>query len=145
MSKKVSAEAMSLGLLKDIQEAAERTQNFIAILADTMANVEKDIDAMRKNQKLNNVHLKYDIDLSVEHVDFVVADFTKMKLHIDTLTVLKLPSDMSMKLTGLSSESIDLEADDIITITRQEITRLLISNPPAGIGIAHIHVFGRHL
>jgi hypothetical protein len=124
----INPDAMNIALLREIQKH--------------MISMNEDIQAVRRNQEPNNVHLKYEVDLSVAHTDEEIADFLKVGVKINSLTVLRLPSAMSIRLAGLSSEKIDLEAGEYVSISEQKITRLLVSNT-AGTGIARIHVFGR--
>jgi len=90
----------------------------------------------------NTIHLKYEINLAVAHSNYVIADFRKMGVEINALTILPLPSAISIKLRGIEDESIDLETYDRIDISNHSITRLLITNS-AGTGTAKIHVFGK--
>ena len=127
--------AMNIALLREVQK------HMISMNAD-IQTVRLELEVIRRNQERNDVHLKYEVDLSVAHTDKEIADFTKMGLEINTVTVMPVPSPMSIRLRGLESEKIDLEKKESIDISNQAITRLLVTNE-AGSGIARIHAFGK--
>jgi len=129
MSKeKVSSEAMTIALLKEIHEATLSMRN--------------ELEVIRKNQANNTLHLKYEVDLSVAHSNEEIADFTKMGVEINAIVIMPVPSPVTFKLRGLEDEDIDLEQKETFDLSGHSITRILVTNE-VGTGIAKIHVFGR--
>ena len=127
--------AMNIALLREVQK------HMISVDVD-IQTVRAELEVIRKNQEHNSVHLKYEVDLSVVHTDKEIVDFTEMGLEANNITIMPVPSPMSIRLRGLESEKIDLEKKESIDISNQVITRILISND-AGSGTARIHVFGK--
>lgn len=135
MTEQISPEAMTIALLKEIQQS-------MRTVSDDIRGVKSELEIIRKGQEKNTVHLKYEIDLSVAHTNEEIADFTKMGVEINSLTVLPVPSAISLKLRGVTDEIIDLVAKERISISNHLIDHLLITND-AGSGVAKIHVFGK--
>jgi len=127
--------AMNIALLREMQK------HMISMNAD-IQSAQAELKVIRRNQECNDVHLKYEVDLSVVHTDKEIADFTKMGLEVNTVTIMPVPSPMSIRLRGLESERIDLEKKESIDVNNQVITRLLVTNV-AGSGTARIHAFGK--
>ena len=127
--------AMNIALLREVQK------HMISVDAD-IQDVRAELEVIRKNQEKNSVHLKYKVDLSIARADKEIADFSKIGVEINSLTILKLPSNMSLRIIGMPGEVIDLEAGESISITNHVITRLLVTNEAAS-GTARIHAFGR--
>lgn len=129
MSKeKVRPEAMSIALLKEIQEG--------------MLSMRNELEAMRKAQSNNTLHLKYEVDLSVAHTNEEIADFTEMGVEINAIIIMPVPSAVTFKLGGLEDEDIDLELKETFDLSGHSITRILATNE-VGTGTVKIHVFGR--
>lgn len=135
MSEPIPSHLANLALLKEIQVAMLK-------MNESLGYVKNELEIIRRNQEMNEVHLKFEVDLGIVHTNEEIADFAKMGLEVNSLTILRLPSAMSIRLTGLTGEKIDLEAGESINVTNHEITRLLVTNEE-GSGIARIHVFGR--
>lgn len=128
-------EALRIAYLDLLLEA---TENLIVITQGVVTGVG---DIKRELGK-NDVHLRFAVDLSMAHIDHELADFEKMGVEINSISVLKLPYALTLKLRGLTDEIIDLEKDHSIDISGHDITRLLVTNT-AGTGTAKIHVFGK--
>jgi len=135
MTERISSDAMVIGLLKEVQVAIQDTNS-------RLDGVNSQLDEIRKNQQKNSIHLKYEVDLSTEHIDTEIADFIKMGVEINALTIMPVPSAISLRLRGLQDEKIDLLTKEVINITGHIITRLLVTNS-VGTGTAEIHVFGK--
>jgi len=127
MTEEVNPEAMSIASMVELRDA--------------MLGVRKELEALRKAQK-TNVHLDYNIDLSIAHDNEEIADFVKMGLEITSILILPLPSVMSIRLRGLTDPYIDLEKDEELSLYNHLITRIIVTNT-AGTGTAKIHVYGR--
>lgn len=135
MTEEVSITAMIIALLKEVQVATVKT-------SDELGLVKSELTTIRQNQQKNAIHLKYEVDLSVAHTNEEIADFVKMGIEINALTVMPVPSAVSLRLRGLTDETIDLDEKEVVNITGHLITRILVTNS-AGIGTAELHVFGR--
>ena len=131
----INPAAMNIALLREVQK------HMISMNVD-IQSAQAELKIIRRNQERNDVHLKYEVDLSVAHTDKEIANFSEMGLKINTMTIMPVPSPMSIRLKGLESEKIDLEKKESIDVNNQVITRLLVTNV-AGSGTASIHVFGR--
>jgi len=125
---KVRPEAMNIALLKEIQE--------------TMLSMKSELEAIRKGQANNTLHLKYEVYLSVAHTNEEIADFEKMGVEVNAIIIMPVPSPVTFKLRGLEDEEIDLEQKETLDLSGHYITRILVTNE-AATGIAKIHVFGR--
>lgn len=137
LEEQINPEAMNVALLREIQK------HMISMNEDLQA-AQSELEIIRRNQEKNTVQLKYKIDLSKARTDEKIADFEKEGIEVDSMTVLKLPSSMSFKISGMAGEVIELETGESVSITNQKITRLLVTNE-AGSGTARVHVFGRSL
>lgn len=80
------------------------------------------------------------IDLSVERTELRYDMPTQIK--INSMTVMPVPSAMSLKINDTADEAVELEKTEGFTFTKQEIERFYISNE-AGAGIARLYIFGR--
>jgi len=128
MTEEVSSDAMIIAILKNIEDAV--------ILGNSK------IDALRSELERNDVHLKYEVDLSVAHTDKEIADFTKMGLDINSIIILPVPSALSIRLRGLTDETISLSEKQSLNLNNHKITRLIVTNT-VGSGTAEIHTFGK--
>jgi hypothetical protein len=137
MTEEVSVAAMNIALLKEIQVA-------IQTMNEDVKGVKSELEVIRNNQQKNTIHLKYEVDLSVIHTNEEIADFTKMGIEINALTVMPVPSAISIRMRGLTDAKIDLDEKEEINVTNHLITRLLVTNT-TGSGTAEIHVFGKEV
>ena len=135
MTGEVNPEAMQIALLEEIQRS-------MLSINKGVLSMQSELEIIRRNQEKNDVHLKYKVDLSVAHTNKEIADFTKMGLEVNTVTVMPVPSPISIRLRGLTSELIELEKKESIDVDNQVVTRLLVTNE-AESGTARIHVFGK--
>jgi hypothetical protein len=124
----INPDAMNIALLREIQKH--------------MISMNEDIQAVRKDQERNTVHLKYEVDLSVARTNEEIADFPKMGLDINSIMILPIPSALSIRLRGLTDEVINLSEKQSLSLNNHKITRLLVTNV-TGSGTAEIHVFGK--
>lgn len=128
-------EVFVIATLKEILVAQNKTNT-------QLQSVENELITIRKSQEKSKIHLKYEIDLSVEHTDFEVADFIKLGIEIDSIHIMPVPSDVEIKLRGQIDEAVSLETGDDYTLSNHLITRILATNS-VGSGTATIHVYGR--
>lgn len=135
MTEEVSVAAMNIALLKEIQVALQDVNS-------RLDGVQSKLVDIHVNQQKNTIHLKYEVDLTVVHVNEEIADFVKMGIEVNALTVMPVPSAISLRLRGLTDETIDLDTKEVISITGHLITRLLVTNS-VGTGTAQIHIFGK--
>jgi len=127
--------AMNIALLHEVQK------HMINVDAD-IQDVRAELEVIRKNQEKNSVHLKYEVDLSVARVDKEIADFPKIGLDINSIIILPIPSALSIRLRGLTDETINLSEKQSLSLNNHKITRLFVTNA-VGSGTAEIHVFGK--
>ena len=80
------------------------------------------------------------IDLSVAHTELRYDMPTQIK--INSMTVMPVPSAMSLKINDTADEAVELEVTEGFTFTKHEIERFYVSNE-AGEGIARLYIFGR--
>jgi len=131
----INPAAMNIALLREMQK------HMISMNAD-IQSAQAELKVIRRNQERNNIHLKYEVDLSVSHTDKEIADFTKMGLDMNSIIILPIPSALSIRLRGLTDEVIDLTEKQSLSLNNHKITRLFVTNA-VGTGIAKIHVFGK--
>lgn len=128
-------EVWTIAALKELLVAQQTTNT-------KLTSMENELITIREGQEKSKIHLKYEIDLSTAHTNLEVADFEKMNVEIDSIHVMPVPSDMDVKLRGITDEVISLETGDDYTLSNHLITRILVTNS-AGSGTATIHVYGR--
>ncbi|NQT07555.1 hypothetical protein HQ586_00610 [Candidatus Bathyarchaeota archaeon] len=81
------------------------------------------------------------VDLSVAHTDFQYE--MPPQISINSLTVMPVPSAMSLKINSTADKVIELRVGETIVLAKQEIKRFYISNDAAAEKEARIHVFGK--
>lgn len=81
------------------------------------------------------------VDLSEAHTDLQFE--MPPQISINSLTVMPVPSAMSLKINSTADKIIDLKVGETIVITKHEIKRFYISNGVAAEKEARIHVFGK--
>lgn len=128
-------EVWMIATLKEMVEAQKMTNK-------QLQGMQSELEAIRRNQANNTVHLKYEVNLSVVHTNHELADFVKMGIEMNAIVIMPVPSALSLRLRGLTDELIDLDAKESFDLSGHSITRLLVTNE-AGTGTAEIHVFGR--
>jgi len=129
LSEEISSEVMQVALL-------EKTLEHVVRLTEEMKQLREEFS------RKSDIHLKYDVDLSVAHTNYEVEDFVKMNFDVDNVNILPLPSAMSIKLRGIGDDPIELGTKELLSLSDHEVTRMLVTND-AGTGTAKIHVFGR--
>jgi len=132
MTEKLNPEAYRIALLEQIQKS----------MAVMNKNVQSMRAEMRSFQEKSDVHLRYPVDLSVAHDDYEIADFTNSDFDVNSIIILPLPSDMSIKLRGRTDEPMILEENHSLNLDNVSITRLLVTNI-ADAGTAEIHIYGK--
>jgi len=133
--KPLPPEAYIIGTLTEMLEAQNKTN-------ERLQGMQTELESIRKSQEKSNMHLKYEVNLSKAHTNEEIADFAKIGVEIDSIIILPVPSAMSIRLRGLSDETVDLEAGDDYSLSGHLITRILVTNA-ADKGTAYIHVYGR--
>lgn len=98
------------------------------------------LEEIRDSLALNDFKDTFLVDLSVAHVDLQFD--MPSQISINTITVMPVPAAMSLKINSTADKVIELEEGETITITKQEIKRLYVSNE-VGAGNARIHIFGK--
>lgn len=81
------------------------------------------------------------IDLSEAHTDLQFE--MPPQIRINSLTVMPVPTAISLKINSTADKIIDLRVGETIVITKQEIKRFYISNDVATDQEVRIHVFGK--
>lgn len=111
------------------------------VLKDIMSIEIADLlEEIRDGLSPNNYNDTIEVDLSEAHTDLQFEMPREIK--INSLTVMPIPSAMSLKINSTAGKVIDMEERETIMITKQEIERFYVSND-AGEGRARIHIFGR--
>ena len=128
-------EVWIIAALKDMAELQKKANT-------RLEGMQSELETIRKSQEKSKVHHKYEVDLSVVRTNKEIADFTKLGLEIDSIHILPVPSAMSVRLRGLTDETVDLAVGDDYSLSGHLITRILVTNA-AGSGTAYIHVYGR--
>jgi len=128
MTEEVNPEAMMIGMLNEMRKE--------------LIGMKGELKVIRKQSEKTDVHIDYEVDLSVAHTNEEIADFIKMGVEITSIIILPVPSAISIRLRGLTDPNIDLEKDEDYSLSDHLITRLMVTNI-AGTGTAKVHVYGR--
>jgi hypothetical protein len=129
----VSPDAINAALLLELRDLL-RIAN---VSNDAVAN---ELTALRKLQEPNTLHYLYELDMTKERTNEIIAEFTTED--INAITVIILPSDLTLHLNTIVSQPVKLLANESISITKYKITRIYATNV-AGTGTAKIYVFGK--
>lgn len=81
------------------------------------------------------------VDLSVAHTDLQYE--MPPQISINSLTVMPVPSAISLKINSTADKVIELKVGETIVLTKQEIKRFYISNEVATDQEVRIHLFGK--
>jgi len=134
-SEALPAEAWIIATLKEILEVQKITNQ-------RLSDVQNELSSIRNAQKKSDIHLKFRVNLSIEHTNEEIIDFIKEGLEIDSVYVMPVPSPISLKFRGIDDETIDLNVGDDYSLSGHVVTQIFITNS-AGSGEAIIHVYGR--
>ena len=132
LAEEINPDAINAALLLELRDG-------IFSLKEEMGRLKEEIAKLKEK---NDLHLRFELDLSIERDNELIADFDEMGIEVNALTIPAVPSALTIRFNSQSEEPIELSAKQRISISEYEIRRIYITNS-AGSGIAYIHVFGK--